>query len=156
MPHDAGDGNRLERIARLAASWFGVGHFPFGPGTLAALSIWPLHWLLSGQTRALEVFLVTAIAVLGFWAADRAALSLGQHDPPEIVIDEAAGAFLALAIASGHGLFGDFLALALFRLFDIYKPWPVIALERLENRGAAIMLDDLAAGALAGAFVSLI
>ena len=64
-----------------------------------------------------------------------------------MVVDEVAGQWIALiGVRSdwGHAL----LALALFRLFDIWKPWPVRALERLPG-GAGIMLDDVAAGVLA-------
>jgi phosphatidylglycerophosphatase A len=68
----------------------------------------------------------------------------GQRDPGFVVIDEVAGQWVALAIAPidvGHALLG----FALFRLFDIVKPWPVRQLERLQG-GTGIMLDDLGAG----------
>jgi phosphatidylglycerophosphatase A len=155
MTRETRDADASGPLVRTAATWFGLGHARFAPGTLAALTMLPVHWLLERGPRPLEIAVAIALAAVGVWAANRAAHADGERDPDHVVIDEAAGALLALAVASGHGMLGDVLAVGLFRLFDIYKPWPIIAFERIEHRGAAIMLDDIAAGLLAGLVVSL-
>jgi phosphatidylglycerophosphatase A len=95
-------------------------------------------------------FIATAI---GIPAGTRVAQESGREDPGHVVIDEVAGQWLTLAVCRPdwpHAL----LALALFRLFDITKPWPIRKLEALPG-GWGIMLDDLAAG-LFGLIVLLV
>jgi phosphatidylglycerophosphatase A len=156
MARDAHEMSWRAQAAKLSATWLGLGYAKAGPGTLAALTILPIHWLLQDLPRVVEIGVLAGVTAIGFWAANEVANWGDNKDPDEIVIDEAAGALLALVLAAGHGLLGDALAIALFRLFDIYKPWPIIAFERMQHKGAAIMTDDLAAGLLAGAIVSLI
>ncbi len=141
------------RIAFALATWFGVGRARSGPGTAAALTILPLHWLMTPAPPALEWVAAMIVTVAGVWAGHAVAASLDDHDPRIVVIDEAAGAWIALLIAHGHGVAGDLAAVGLFRLFDIFKPWPVIAMERLRHAGLAIMLDDVVAGVMAGIVV---
>ena len=92
------------------------------------------------------LFAVVLATALGIPAATSVALESGREDPGHIVIDEVAGQWLTLAVCRPdwpHAL----VALALFRLFDITKPWPIRKLEALPG-GLGIMLDDLAAGLL--------
>lgn len=134
------------------ATGCGLGRFPFS-GTLASVtaclaavpvrdSAWPdrLEWaVLAG--------LACAICLAGGGAVERA---LGRKDPPDVVADEFAGQWLALAIAAPGGhLPLLLLALALFRLFDGVKPFGLKALQKIPG-AAGILVDDLAAGALAG------
>jgi phosphatidylglycerophosphatase A len=89
---------------------------------------------------------VVAVAI-GIPAATIVAREAGREDPQFVVVDEVAGQWIALIGARpdwAHAL----VALALFRLFDIWKPWPVRRLEQLPG-GWGIMLDDVAAGLLA-------
>jgi phosphatidylglycerophosphatase A len=93
---------------------------------------------------AVAACLATAV---GIPAATIVARESGREDPGFVVVDEVAGQWIALIGVRpdwAHAL----LALALFRLFDIWKPWPVRLLERLPG-GWGIMLDDVAAGVLA-------
>ena len=89
----------------------------------------------------------------GVWAAPAAIRLFGCEDPPEVVIDEVAGTWLAIACLPAQALAQPLLAvavaIALFRVFDIAKPWPVGWCEHLPG-GWGIMADDLAAGAIAG------
>lgn len=141
-------------IAHRLSTWFGAGYIARGPGTFAAITALPLHWALANLLWA-EITLCVVLCVLGIWASDRQARQMDVEDPQIIVIDEVAGAMIALTLAAGHGIFGDILALGLFRLFDIFKPWPVNWCERASHRGTAIMLDDIAAGSMAGMVVFL-
>ena len=100
--------------------------------------------------------------LLAVWSASRAGESWGVIDHPAIVIDEVVGVWLALLIPmtvltfplpSGLLLLGS---LALFRVFDIVKPWPVEVLERRVPGGWGVVLDDLAAGLMAGGCMTLL
>jgi phosphatidylglycerophosphatase A len=85
------------------------------------------------------------------WATELYVRQRSDNDPSECVIDEVAGQLIACAFAPRTLLFYA-LAFLLFRLFDIVKPWPISAAERLPG-GLGIMADDMIAGLLAGAVV---
>ena len=129
-----------------------AGLSPRAPGTagsaLAAL-LAPLIFLplpLWGRLLFLAVIVVT-----GGLAATRAEILLGRTDPGEVVIDELAGVWIALLPlgADQWSWPGLVWAFALFRLFDIWKPWPVHASETWLPAGWGIMLDDILAGLMA-------
>jgi phosphatidylglycerophosphatase A len=138
----------VTRTAVLLATWFGCGYFPWGPGTVgsaAATLIAALIEIYFGLGR--PVLLACTLVLLGpaIWSATRTARLLGKKDPGVVVVDEVLGLWVTLFGAAAHGwkvLLAGFL---LFRLFDIWKPWPVRQLEKLPE-GTGIVLDDLAAG----------
>jgi phosphatidylglycerophosphatase A len=83
--------------------------------------------------------------MVGIWAGGHAVQAFGKNDPAQVVVDEVAGSWIALAgatLLNGYALVGAFL---LFRLFDIWKPFPIRRLELLPG-GMGIMADDLMAG----------
>jgi phosphatidylglycerophosphatase A len=103
-------------------------------------------WGGVGLAVGTAIAAVVAVAI-GIPAATIVAREAGREDPQFVVVDEVAGQWIALIGARpdwAHAL----VALALFRLFDIWKPWPVRRLEQLPG-GWGIMLDDVAAGLLA-------
>ena len=142
------------RWAWWLATFFGVGWLRPGPGTYAsaaAVAIWFVvadlaHVGMAGLalTTGIAAVIVTAI---GIPASTIVAREAGREDPGFVVIDEVAGQWIAL-IAIRPDALHAVLALILFRLFDITKPWPVRKLERLHG-GTGIMLDEVAAGILA-------
>ncbi|GAB4174084.1 MAG: hypothetical protein OHK0024_10760 [Thalassobaculales bacterium] len=134
-------------LAGALATLGPVGHLPRAPGTWGSAAMLPAAWLL--QEPLLILAAALAVAVLGTWAAGAHARALGAGDPGSIVIDEAAGQLLALAACPPDPLWYA-AALALFRLFDIWKPGPVGWCDRRLSGGWGIMADDLAAGGLAG------
>ncbi len=135
-------------------TWFGAGYLKPGPGTygsVAAVVLWFLaaHILsFSGTTLSLATLTAAALVTLvGIPASTIVARESGRKDPGFVVIDEVAGQLFALILMPPdwqHAL----LALVLFRLFDIWKPWPIRRIEALPE-GYGIMLDDVAAGLLA-------
>lgn len=149
------------RVSRAVAIWFGVGLMRPAPGTwgsAAALVLGiGLHRIGHFPLLALATILVTA---LGFWAVARETAGQADKDPSEIVVDEVAGQWLALAFPSA-GLWlggvgadqfpwpGWVAAFVLFRLFDIRKPWLVGRADRRHD-AAGVMIDDLWAGLFAG------
>lgn len=134
-----------------AAVWIStlgpVGWWPAGPGTLASAVV-AASWWWASPTRGMTLAMAAALTAVGTLVASVAERRLGPDDG-RIVIDEAAGMTLALA-GVPVGPAGAAVAFALFRLLDIGKPPPVSWCERVPG-GAGVMLDDLAAGALAGA-----
>ncbi len=132
---------------RLVATGAGLGNLPVAPGTAGSLAgallCYPLLWL------GWPLYLAAAVALTGVavYASDRMAAALNQPDPPSVVIDEIAGMWLA-ALAIPPDLYNLTAVFLLFRLFDVVKPAPIPAIERLPG-GWGIVLDDLAAGLLA-------
>lgn len=141
----------LVRPEALVATWFGVGLIRGAPGTWGSLAALPCAaglqllggpWLLAAATGL--------VALAGLWASGRYAAALADGDPGAVVVDEVAGQWLAL-VPLPLDLWWYATAFALFRLFDIAKPWPIGWLDRNLAGGRGIMADDLAAGLLAGA-----
>ena len=136
------------------ATCFAIGWIPLAPGTAASLAALPFGLalvLLGWQALAAFALLTT---LLGIWACGTYAKKIGVNDPSECVIDEVAGQWIALlpiAVAAPDVLaWRPYIAgFLLFRLFDMWKPWPVAQFERLPG-GLGIMMDDVAAGLLAG------
>ncbi len=140
--------------AWVVGTWFGAGLLKPGPGTygsVAAVLLWfAAAHLFHATWVALAVgtgLAAVAATLVGIPAATIVARESGCEDPGFVVVDEVAGQWIAL-IAVRPDWRHAVLALVLFRLFDIWKPWPIRRLERLPE-GTGIMLDDVAAGLLA-------
>ena len=115
------------------------------PGTIASLAALIAAWLLASlDGRGALLFAAIFATALGGWASEHYAREKGQQDPSECVVDELAGQWIACAFAP-RDLLAYALAFVLFRLQDIFKPWPISALERLPG-GLGIMADDVGAG----------
>ena len=142
------------RWAWLIGTFFGAGLLKPGPGTygsIAALLLWfaAAHALHpTPAALAIGTTLAAIVATLiGIPSATIVAHESGREDPGHVVIDEVAGQLIALILMPADPAHAA-LALLLFRLFDIFKPWPIRKLEALPE-GAGIMLDDVAAGLFA-------
>jgi phosphatidylglycerophosphatase A len=163
----------------LALATCGVGLIPLAPGTWgSAVGVGVYLLLLRGAERGfdsavvrgldlspqtfpvvLNTVLILAIFLVSFvgtWAATRAEKLLGKKDPGAVVVDEVAGQLVTFLfvpwLAGGWTVFAGFIA---FRVFDIWKPYPVRRLEGLGG-GLGIMADDLLAGFYAAAAMSLL
>jgi phosphatidylglycerophosphatase A len=149
------------RWAWTVATFFGAGFGKPGPGTwgsVAAALLWAAESMgshPSAHTQLVGLLIWIALAiVLGIPAATIVARESGRKDPQFVVIDEVAGQWIALLFCPAdlrHGL----IALILFRLFDITKPFPIRRLESLPE-GWGIVLDDVAAGLYALGVASLL
>ncbi|MFM8734944.1 MAG: phosphatidylglycerophosphatase A [Pirellulales bacterium] len=156
---------RLSPVVLLATVG-GVGYTPFAPGTFGAavglplslLTGWVATRLASGAVPALviEAAIVAAICLVGIPICTRAATAIGRKDPGVIVLDEVASMPLALLVVPPEARTGPVLAVAfvLLRIFDIAKPFPCRALERLPA-GLGIMADDWAAAAWTAACLAM-
>ncbi|MGA2277058.1 MAG: phosphatidylglycerophosphatase A [Terracidiphilus sp.] len=147
--------------AWTVATFFGAGFGKPGPGTwgsVAAMLLWAAYaWFSHPSPQELLLALLIGIAftlLLGIPAATIVARESGRHDPQFVVIDEAAGQWIAL-LGSHANWRHALIALILFRLFDITKPFPVRQLEKLPA-GWGIVLDDVGAGLYALGVASLL
>jgi phosphatidylglycerophosphatase A len=145
----------LREPVHLFALGFGAGLAPFAPGTFGslvglafALALAPLGtaWLAGAALLA---------SVAGVWICGESARRLGVHDHPAIVWDEVAGMMIAM-LAAPPQWWGAPLAFALFRAFDIAKPWPIREVDHGMRGGAGIMLDDVMAGAFAALLLTVV
>ena len=133
----------------LLATWFGAGLSPRAPGTMGSLAALPFAWLIATYLGSLGLAVgVALVFIAGVWASGRYAKARGIADPGAVVIDEVAGQWLTLILVP-PSLTGYAIGFALFRAFDIIKPWPISVLDRKIKGGLGVMLDDLAAGVLA-------
>ena len=132
----------------LLATGFGSGLSPVVPGTmgsLASIPFWYLLTLLPWQLYSLAVMMSICI---GVYICHRTAKDMGTHDDGRIVWDEFAGqsiTFLPLIYIGQISWLWVAVAFALFRLFDVWKPWPIRVIDRQVDGGFGIMLDDLIA-----------
>ena len=133
----------LDRLALIVATAGGVGFAPVAPGTIASAGTAAALWL-AAPTLPWLLAVCAAASVVGTWAAGRAERMLGTKDPGQIVIDEVAGMALTVVVA-GTGAASLLVGFLLFRLFDVVKPFPAGASQRLRG-GLGVMADDLIAG----------
>jgi phosphatidylglycerophosphatase A len=135
---------------------FGVGYFPFASGTAGSLAAMPVAYLILLHGGPIALALASLIAfTVGVWACGDHVRATGREDPSECVIDEVAGQWLACSFAS-TSLPSLALAFFLFRLFDIWKPWPVGWADRELPGGLGVMADDMIAGLMAGVLVAIV
>jgi phosphatidylglycerophosphatase A len=152
----------LDRVAYLIATGAGAGFAPVAPGTLGAieaLAIFIATSTLLAANPCAHLWLLLALNVVifavGVWAANRACRICKLEDPSQVVIDEVSGQMIALTpLALAPSVAGVIIAFVLFRLFDIFKPYPIRKLERL-RAGWGVMADDGLAGIYAAALVGL-
>lgn len=151
------DATRRAALLRDPAGWiacgFGAGLSPVAPGTAGSLAAL-LPWFALRELPWPGYFVALALAfALGVWASARVVGRLRIEDPGCVVWDEFVGQWIALAPL----LWVPFrwwlvvAAFALFRVFDVAKPWPVSWADRRVKGGVGVMLDDVLAGFYAAA-----
>ena len=140
----------LKNPGVLVATGFGIGLLPWAPGTWASLASLPVAWAIfefAGQVGLATAAVVAC--VIGLWVSDACVRRAGAEDPGAVVIDEIAGQWLVLlAVSPDPLLYG--LGLVLFRVADIWKPWPVSWADKSLEGGLGVMLDDVLAAIYAG------
>lgn len=149
-------------VLALSIATFGVGYLPLIPGTFGSLVGVGLFLLLFSATSASFAVVLVSILIItfaGIWAAFRTEALENRKDPGKVVVDEVAGqmiALLPLTLFSLQSLTrGVIVSFVLFRLFDIFKPYPAGRFERLRG-GFGIMCDDLVAGVYAAVIMSVL
>ena len=128
----------------LLAFGLGAGLAPKAPGTFGSLFGMAIAWWTLPLGFDARIVVVIALIVSGVWICGESARRIGVHDHSGIVWDEIAGIYLVLLVAP-VSILGWGLGFGLFRLFDIWKPWPIRDLDHRLHGGLGIMLDDLVA-----------
>lgn len=134
--------------ASLVATGLGTGNIPIAPGSWASLAVLPVAWVVATHAGALWLVAAGAVALLaGLWASARYCTASGEKDPSRVVIDEIAGQFIALSPIAVPDPVTYAIAFFVFRIFDIFKPWPAGWCDRELDGAPGVMFDDIIAGA---------
>ncbi len=150
---------RNNYISWIIATWFGSGLLPIAPGTYGSLAAIPFAYIISAYSGPYGlIFGTVALFFIGTWASNKVEKSVQKKDPGFIVVDEVVGQWIALLPLSflyslaDPNLFHYSIVLIVvtaflaFRIFDIWKPWPIKNVEKNIPGGLGIMLDDVIAG----------
>ena len=150
----------------MLAFWFGSGLSPIAPGTAGTLAALPLWFVMRPLPLIIYLPLVGVLFAFGCWVCGVSARRLGVHDHGGIVFDEVVGLLItcipllpALGFANGNWqkqIGWAAAAFLMFRLFDIWKPWPIRVLDRRVGGGFGIMVDDLVAALYAAAVLTVL
>jgi phosphatidylglycerophosphatase A len=148
----------VSRLARLIATGFGAGYAPIAPGTAGSLLVLPflpaLARLRDGAPAAYVALVLAAIG-LAIWAAGRTSRDWSTVDDGRIVVDEIAGMMVSGAFVPGTWT-AAVLVFFVFRLFDVWKPFPIRQLEKRLPGGLGVVTDDLLAGVYTGIVARLL
>lgn len=149
----------LHYLLRHPIQWlafgFGAGLAPKAPGTVGTLAAIPFFWFIQDLPLAVYLVVVFLGFLVGIYLCGITAKALDCHDHPGIVWDEMVGYWLTMILAPG-GWGWIALGFCLFRLFDIWKPWPIAWIDRRIHGGLGIMLDDVLAAVYAWMILQLI
>ncbi|MDH4133717.1 MAG: phosphatidylglycerophosphatase A [Gammaproteobacteria bacterium] len=145
MPRTPSFPDLIRNPSHFISFGFGAGLAPRAPGTAGSLVGLPVWFVLSSLPAIAYGLAAAALFFLGVWVTARTERDLGVHDHPGIVWDEIVGMLVTLAFVplDVRWLAAGFV---LFRIFDIWKPFPIRWLNNRVAGGWGIMLDDLAAG----------
>lgn len=123
---------------------FGSGLAPKAPGTFGTMVGLPLFWLIEDYTFGAQLLIITALFIIGIYFCDKTGKTLGVADHGAIVWDEIVAMMLVLAFTPPSWL-SWLVAFLLFRLFDIWKPFPIRQFDAKLKNGFGVMFDDLLA-----------
>ena len=138
----------------LLAAWGPCGFAPVAPGTFGTLGAIPLCWALGWVSWPAYAVVTLALGALAIQAASRAGRYWGVVDASPIVIDEVVGYLVAMAFVPFTWP-AAIAAFVLFRLFDVLKPWPASAFDRVKT-GFGVVMDDVCAGVFAWGSLQLL
>jgi len=133
------------RLVYWVAVGFGTGLAPKAPGTVGTLIGLPFYLIMMNWPWWHYLAGISIAFIVGIWICGEVSRNTGVSDAPFIVWDEIVGFLIAMFLAP-HGWIWVILGFLLFRLFDIWKPWPIKNIDRGVHGGFGIMLDDVVAG----------
>lgn len=133
---------------------FGSGLIKPAPGTWGTLVALPVWWLFASTSLVIYLLILLVTFLLGIYLCGYTAKAMGTHDHSSIVWDEFVGVWIALCLVPISWV-GVILAFVFFRLFDIWKPWPINHFDKHMHGGIGIMIDDVIAGVFACACTHL-
>ena len=151
-----------QRISFFLATFFSIGHIKFAPGTFGSLATLPLAFVLAYFYGVLGIILGAIIVFFTGLIATSEVLKTSRHDPSFVVIDEVAGQLLSFALVADHlqnnlnTVWFYICGFILFRLFDIFKPFPVSWADQKVLNAFGVMLDDIIAGLYAAVILFIL
>jgi len=137
------------------ATGFYIGNIPFAPGTFGSLIGLPLCFALAGISAAAAMLWALFFILFAVWIADVAEKILKQNDPGCIVIDEIAGMVVAL-VGLPFNPITVVIGFIIFRILDIFKPFPIRDLDKRIPGGLGVVADDVAAGIITNLLLRII
>ncbi len=143
-----------DKITIFLASGFYVGKLPFAPGTIGTLLAFPISFLLSEISASFSAPFISIFLLISIFLSDKASRIIGKKDPSIVVIDEIVGMTLTLMFIP-FNLVTAGLGFIIFRILDIFKPFPINYMEKFKG-GIGIVLDDAVAGILGNIILRLI
>jgi phosphatidylglycerophosphatase A len=137
------------KLSKIILSWFGIGFFPYAPGTMGTIGslflIVPFYQL----SIIYQILLIALSTILAINLTHKIQVDHQLHDPSWIVIDEVLGMLTTCLFLPNTNLVNIAIAFILFRFFDIVKFWPASYFDHMEH-GAGTILDDIVSGVYAG------
>ena len=134
----------LAHPAHFFGLGFGSGLAPKAPGTFGTLVGFPLFWLIFNYSFSTQLMIIAVLFLFGIYVCDKTGKDLGVSDHGAIVWDEIVSMMLVLVFVP-HTWLGWLVAFLLFRLFDIWKPYPICYFDANLKNGFGVMFDDLLA-----------
>ena len=134
----------LSHPAHFFSLGFGSGLAPKAPGTFGTMIGLPLFWLISGYSLQTQLIIIAALFIVGVYVCDKTGKALGVADHGAIVWDEIVAMMLVLSFTALDA-FAWLIAFLLFRLFDIWKPFPIRQFDATLKNGFGVMFDDVLA-----------
>ena len=134
----------LQHPAHFFGLGFGSGLAPKAPGTFGTLVGYPLFWLISVYALSTQLIIISALFLIGIYFCGVTGKALGVSDHGGIVWDEIVAMMLVLAFTPNQWQWW-LVAFLLFRLFDIWKPFPIRQFDAKLKNGFGVMFDDLLA-----------
>ncbi len=138
----------LSHPAYFFALGFGSGLAKKAPGTFGTLVAFPLFWLISEHSFTTQLVTIFVLFLFGIYCCSKTGKALGVTDHGSMVWDEIVAMMLVLAFVPRDWLLWP-AAFLLFRLFDIWKPFPIRQLDAKLKNGFGVMFDDLLAAVYA-------
>lgn len=139
----------------LFATGFGSGLMPIMPGTFGTIVAIPIYLLLNLLPQSYYLVILAIMILAGFWICNVVEKRTNIHDNPSIVWDEIVGFLLTMAFTPTRWCL-IVVGFILFRIFDIWKPWPIKWVNDKMPGGFGIVTDDLLAGIYAGLLLQFI
>jgi phosphatidylglycerophosphatase A len=134
---------------------FGSGALPFAPGTFGTLLAIPFYWLMQPLSLTFYLTLVIIFTLASAWICQKVSREIQYHDHPGMCIDEFIGFFVTM-IHAPPGISWIIVGFLLFRLFDIWKPWPINLIDKKMTGGFGMIFDDIVAGLFAMIIIQIL
>ena len=139
----------------MFVSVFGIGFIPFASGTFGSLAGLIIGYALNLINYNLFFLVIPILFILGVIASNTYQKHTGEKDSSVIVIDEVVGQLIAMMFVIDDFVL-VFISFIIFRIFDIFKPWPASYADEKMTGGFGVMLDDVFAGIYTAIFIFLI